>query len=128
MGAAVMEGLALLESRKDMYRTHGASYYRPWVLLITDGVPTDSWSSAAALAREGETSKKFAFFAVGVEGAHMDVLAQFTTREPLKLQGLKFRELFQWLSTSMKAVSHSQPGDAVPLQDPTKGPNGWASV
>ena len=128
MGAAVAQGLALLESRKSTYRTHGAPYYRPWVFLITDGAPTDSWQSAAAMAREGETSKKFAFFAVGVEGARMDVLSQFSTREPLKLQGLKFRELFQWLSSSMKAVSHSQPGDSVPLTDPTQGPSGWASV
>ena len=120
--------LRVLEDRKAMYRSHGISFYRPWVFLITDGAPTDSWQAAAAAAREGETSKKFAFFAVGVQGADMSVLAQFTTREPLRLDGLKFKALFQWLSNSMKSVSRSQVGDTVPLTDPTKGPTGWASV
>ncbi len=58
----------------------------------------------------------------------MQILGQFTTREPLRLQGLKFRELFQWLSNSMKSVSHSQVDDAVPLSNPTEGPQGWAAV
>ena len=128
MGAAVTRGLEMLEDRKAMYRSHGISFYRPWVFLITDGAPTDSWQAAAAAAREGETSKKFAFFAVGVQGADMGVLAQFTTREPLRLDGLKFKALFQWLSNSMKSVSRSQVGETVQLADPTKGPTGWASV
>lgn len=128
MGEAVLRALAMLEDRKQMYRSNGVSYYRPWVFLITDGGPTDSWESAASQSREGETANRFAFFAVGVDGARMDVLSRFTVREPVRLQGLKFRQLFQWLSNSMKAVSRSQPGDTVPLQDPTAGPAGWATV
>lgn len=76
------------------------------------------------MVREGEASKSFAFFAVGVAGANMDVLKQISVRDPLKLEGLKFRELFQWLSNSMKSVSQSVPGTAVPIQSP----QGWAEV
>ena len=41
--------------------------------------------------------------------------------------GLKFAELFTWLSNSQQAVSQSSPGDAVALEDPT-GPSGWAAI
>jgi uncharacterized protein YegL len=124
MGSAINLALDTLEARKVEYKANGISYYRPWVFLITDGGPTDAWQSAAARVREGEATKKFAFFAVGVQGANMDTLAQISTRQPLSLEGLKFRELFQWLSASMAAVSRSTPGTEVPLAAPT----GWASV
>lgn len=124
MGAAIKQGVDLIKQRKDEYKTNGISYYRPWVFLITDGAPTDKWDAAAQLVKEGEASKSFAFFAVGVQGANMDILKQISVREPLGLQGLKFRELFLWLSASMKSVSRSTPGTDVTLSSPA----GWATV
>ena len=124
MGSAIKQALEMVKQRKEEYKANAISFYRPWIFLITDGGPTDEWESAAAMIREGESSKSFAFFAVAVQNANMEVLSKISVREPIKLQGLKFTQLFQWLSNSMKSVSQSVPGTSVAIAPPT----GWAEV
>ena len=131
MANAIITGLDLLKSRKDEYKAGGIGYYRPWVFLITDGAPTDAntpqWPEAVKRIQEGEDKKSFSFFAVGVEGADFEQLKQLSKREPLKLKGLRFRDLFKWLSTSQQTVSQSKVDEAVALPNPA-APDGWATV
>jgi uncharacterized protein YegL len=126
MGEAILQGLDMISQRKATLRANGISLFRPWVFLITDGGPdpNDPWQTAAVQVKQGEASKSFAFFTVGVEGANLDVLAQIATRAPLKLKGLNFRDLFVWLSGSIQGVTRSSPGEKVALL-PT---DGWADV
>ena len=75
--------------------------------------------------RDGEAQGKFSFYAVGVMDANMEKLAQIAppNRPPVKLDGLRFRDLFVWLSKSMKTVSRSNMGQTVSVEPP-----GWTAV
>jgi uncharacterized protein YegL len=126
MGAAVLDGLYLVERRKKAYQDNGVPYYRPWIFLITDGEPTDTElvTQATHQVREAEERKKAVFFSVGVEEANMDMLRRIAVREPLKLRGLNFREMFLWLSASLQAVSRSRVDEGITLPPPT----GWMEI
>lgn len=119
MGTAILKALDMIEARKSVYKQYGISYYRPWVFMITDGEPQGEPEEIVKLAArriaEGEEGNHIVFFAVGVEGANMERLKSIVVREPKKLKGLNFRELFLWLSDSLGRVSASKPGEQVPL-------------
>ena len=125
MGEAARRAISLLRERKDIYKRNGIDYFRPWIFLITDGNPTDNnWELAAEQARQEEERKGVLIYTVGVEKADMKTLEQFSSKnQPVKLKGLAFRELFQWLSKSLSAVAQSRPGEQVALP-----PVGWATV
>ncbi len=125
MGAAIITAIEMLRARKDEYRRSGIAFYRPWVFLLTDGAPTDKWSAAATAIREGEGSNSFSFFAVGVPPANLKVLSELSARPPLRLDALRFADLFAWLSNSLRSVSCSRPGQRVPLTNPLEE-RGWA--
>lgn len=135
MGAAVLFGIRALEERKQEYKVRGIDYYRPWIILITDGAPTDmspgdeTWAEVVRRVHSGEKSKEFLFFGVGVADADMETLRQICPpdRPPLHMRDGRFRDFFLWFSRSQSRVSASKVGDQVPLEDPT-GPKGWAEI
>lgn len=124
MGSAITLGIELVTKRKQEYKNNGIGYYKPWIILITDGAPTDNYYNASLQIKEGEERASFAFFAIGVEGANFQILKQISVREPLKLKGLMFREFFLWLSGSLKGVSSKNPGSKINILPPT----GWADL
>src|SRR6185437_8991278 len=92
---AIVRALDLVEQRKERYRVNGVPYSRPWLFLITDGMPQ---GDSVEITRQA--ARKAAVFAIGVEGANMKLLARIAVRTPLKLEGLRFSALFAWLSAS----------------------------
>ncbi len=127
MGEALEAGIDLVAARQAEYRSNGIATYRPWIFLITDGAPTDSWERAARRIRDGESRNSFSLFAVGVGGADMKTLSQISVKAPVALNGLAFTDMFRWLSSSLSAISRSSVGQAVTLSNPA-GPAGWATI
>lgn len=126
MGQAIEKALNLLEERKAIYRENDIQYYRPWIFLITDGSPTDTWQDAAQRLREAEANGKLLFFAVGVQDADLETLSEIAPveRPPKQLKGLEFQSLFKWLSASVKQVSAGKIGEKKTLTTTS----GWEEI
>ncbi|MBQ7703829.1 MAG: VWA domain-containing protein [Selenomonadaceae bacterium] len=118
MGEGVNLALDLLEKRKQEFKDAGVDYFQPWLVLMTDGNPNgDSAELARAMERTNKmiSEKKLTLFPIGVgEDANLDVLAKFTPkRNSIQLKELKFKEFFEWLSSSVEETSKSMPGEKV---------------
>ena len=118
LGAALQQGLESLEARKVFYKNNGIPYYQPWMVLMTDGRPTDEWEAPSNRAKELAAASKLNFFGVGIGyGYDHQCLAEIVpkNRPPAALQETKFREFFKWLSESLNLVSRSQTGERIAL-------------
>lgn len=131
MGEAVNLALDSLEKRKQEYKDKGVDYYQPWLVLMTDGSPNGSSSElATAIQRTVElvNDGKLTVFPIGIgKDADMKILQKFSPkRKPLRLQGLKFKEFFAWLSKSVSKTSQSTPGEKIDLD--VEGLKGWGEL
>ncbi len=127
LGKGLLIALQMIEQGKRNLKKAGISYTRPWMLVMTDGEPTDSaseWATAVTECKAAEASKKIEIFAVGVQGANLSKMSEICAKPPLMLAGMKFKELFVWLSASLSAASRSRPGDMIQL--PSTDP--WRNV
>jgi uncharacterized protein YegL len=116
LGGAILLALDTLRARKDAYKRTDVNYTRPWLIVISDGAPTDDgvWQPAVERLRQEESAKGVVVYPVGVQGADMGTMARLSAfNAPQVLQGLKFREFFRWLSVSQKTVSTARPGGSV---------------
>lgn len=125
LGGAVEQALRMLEERKEEYKQVGIPYYQPWLVIISDGAPTDNWVHIAQKAKDLCNERKLVSLAVGVNNADMSILSEFSNRPALKLQGLNFKDFFEWLSASMSRVSGSG-STAATVNLPSV--SSWASI
>jgi len=126
MGEAVETALDLLEARKSEYRNAGVDYYQPWLVLMSDGYPTDSIDEAARRTADLAQKRKLTIFPIAIGKADTDILSRLGGgRKALRLKGLEFDKFFEWLSRSVSRVSQSTPGEKVSLPE---GLESWAEL
>lgn len=128
LGEGVQIALQQAEERKLFYKANGNTYTRPWLIVVSDGQPTDDtsvWQLACQSALEAISDKKAVIFSVGVDDeADLHVLSQISDKPALGMNSVKFSEFFQWLSCSLSSVSQSRSGEQVQLQPV----DAWANV
>lgn len=119
IGTAIDVALRALDARKAEYKEAGVDYFQPWLVVMTDGQPTDSTHLAVApRVQQLIQGRRLSTFCVGIGvGADLDALRVFTApdRPPVRLKGLAFRDFFAWLSQSVSKMSDSIPGETLRL-------------
>jgi uncharacterized protein YegL len=113
--AGLNKAMEIVEDRKQFYRSNGEQFYRPFIVLFTDGAPTNTPEEIEGLdlkIQQMADNKKFVFIPFGVEGADMQLLAKLAVQsadERLKNQAkawqmkdlTKFGEVFAFVSSSI---------------------------
>ena len=125
MGAAIDLGLQQVEDRKALYRAEGIDYYRPFLVLITDGAATDlkgpRFEQMAAKLQAAAKDRKVIPLLFGTGNADFEKLKALAgpTGTVAGIDGARFGEFFQWLSKSVSGLKDSRPGETITFADPT---------
>ena len=118
LGGALRLALDMFERRQGKYRTHGMEVVRPWLIVMTDGQPTDEWESQAWRVKNLAEMKEIAVLAVGVgpkaDMAMLDRLCA-SSQPPVRLRGLEFGRFFQWLKEALALCGGTRPGQQLAL-------------
>ena len=131
MHLAIQQGCDLLEARKEQYRLGGVPYFRPIMVLFSDGLPTSprgEMEQANQRLVDMESGSQLTIFKVAVNAeavqAMLRVLPNPNSRfQPQQLDNLRFSDFFVWLSRSVSAISRSTPGETVNLP-----PADWTTI
>lgn len=115
MGTGIQKAIDLVKERNRFYNNLGTPCFKPWIFMITDGMPEGEPAVEIENARirimEEEAKGqhgKLKFFAVAVDNANRDILASLTSRV-IELREANFDGIFNWLSDSMTVISVSSP-------------------
>ena len=126
LGAALDLGLQQVEERKDLYRAEGVDYYRPFLVVITDGAPTDlkgaRFQEMADKLQAAARDRKVIPLLFGTGNADFERLKALAGPHGhvAGIDGARFGEFFQWLSKSVSGLAASRPGETVAFVDPTQ--------
>lgn len=137
LGQAVVVALEQLSQQKEAYKQNGLEYFRPWLIVMSDGSPTDDRHTVKRAVESLEAmqrKKGITVFPVGVgDHADMKFLSKLSVeRSAVALRDItSFSEFFKWLSKSLGQVSASSTqvsnDDSLTqtAQVPLPSPEGW---
>jgi len=109
MAPAIETALNMINTRSKLYIASGTVPYKPWVILISDGAPTDDIKDVVKKIKDMEENRKVSFRSLGVEGYDRNVLHFLSGNKVMKLTDTDFTTFFDWVNKSMRSVSQSSP-------------------
>lgn len=121
LGQGMLLALNIIEQERQNLRDNGISYTRPWIMAMSDGLPTDPqdvWQAAVQQCQLAEQNRKCIIYPIAIDAgmAEMAMLKQLSAMTPpVLMKSTKFKDFFIWLSASLKTMSQSAPGETVQL-------------
>ena len=129
--AGMNKAMQIIEERKAFYKSNNEAYYRPFIVLFTDGAPTNNQDEIEALdgqIQQMSDAKRFVFLPFGVGNADMQLLAKLAAQsaderlkniaKAYKMKDVtKFAEVFAFVSASI-GLAIGQGGAATAQMDP----------
>lgn len=115
MGKGLEKAIDMVIERKNLYLEEGVESYIPWIVMFTDGEPTDDITIAKQrLEQENANSVsgrgRIQLWALAVKGANVEVLKSLTKRV-LYVTDSDYTKIFDWTRKSLAIVSASKPGE-----------------
>ena len=100
-----------IETHKKMLLSTGQKYYRPWLVLVTDGNPTSSKEQMERISKKirvALANKHLFMTAVGVGNQiNISLLNRLSGGNATKLEGFSFSKFFELLAQSTDKVFKS---------------------
>lgn len=112
MGAGLRTAIDMVEERFSFYRNTGSEPYCPWIVMITDGYPTDSIDGLKEEILDLDERSHLRLWSLAVSGADTNQLNELGHgKRVLVLKDYDFTNFFDWIHKSMRHISVSTPGE-----------------
>jgi uncharacterized protein YegL len=120
MGAALDAATSMIEDRAQI----PSRAYRPTIILVSDGQPTDEWQTPLKRLLDAERASKAARFAMGIgDDADTAMLAAFLATAEVRVyrahEARQIKQFFRWVTMSVTQRSRSANPDSVIAVEPT---------
>ncbi|MGN1032257.1 MAG: VWA domain-containing protein [Intestinibacter sp.] len=112
-GKALEKAIEMCKKQVNRYRKEGIDAHIPWILLFTDGMPTDSIQNAKQILEEERSKGKYGhvkLWAVATDNADLNTLKELTNRV-IYMKDHDYKSMFNWARESMVLLSNSDVND-----------------
>ena len=112
MNDGLKTAIDMVVERGRFYRRSGTQPYCPWIVMITDGYPSNSIDNVAEEILSLDNQDKLRLWSLAVKGADTKLLNKLGHgKRVLELEGYDFSKFFDWVNKSMRSISESSPGE-----------------
>ena len=78
MGQGIMLSLDNVREERCFYQENGIRFYKPWIIMLTDGSSSDDITVAKKFILEDQNKNKLRFIAAGITGCDRNQLSELT--------------------------------------------------